>query len=205
MALITSQGMDAAIPMSNESPVELRKKLHAKARQDVEKLYSGHAKAIFNALWEKGKTISIDEKGYIRINGYMFTDLSKEIDTLYKEANDAVIQAAMDDGAVAPQAYSMFQLRARFAGDVKLKAIFAIDEDDFEILRGINGEIAAFYILDGMIKETTNFGRFGEQKKKRVFILNKMAEDDKSKLKSLRREFFNRITSAGEEEDDDII
>jgi len=205
MALITNQGMDAAIPLANKSPVELRKKMYAKAKQDVEKLYSNYAKTIFYALWETGKTISIDEKGYVRIDGYMIKDLSNEIDTIYKEVDNAFVKATMDDGAANPHAYSMFHLRAQVAGDVKLKAIFAIDENDFKILRNIDSEMAAFYILDGMIRETTDFGRFGEQKKKRVFMLNKMIEDNKSKLKSLRREFFNRITSVGEEDDDDII
>lgn len=212
-ALITDQGMDTAIPLMDDPQVLEDAKVEAEKEywQEVYKIYSDFKHQIFEAVFEKKRSIYIDSKtgmvhGIESSYGYNREpeSLTGRFEAAQENKTKKIIDAGKSNGAVDPQEYQMFDLRARFAGNVILRPIFAIDENDFKKLRYMSGWHSAFHILDGMITGKTELGRFGGQKKETITILNKMSDPDIKKLKKLRRVFFDKISGNGEDDPDEI-
>jgi len=211
-ALITDQGMDAAIPLIDdpdgmrevqaEAEISYRKKLHY--------IYLKYGKKIFDSIFLDGRNVYLNPNGKIvgvDFGGWNSSPFDKEVDALIAAKQQEIIDWGMEIGAADPGSYFGYDMRKKFAGTIEMEPIFAIDEDDFKILRSrMSPWHSAFYILDGMINGKTDLGRFNETKKKTTIVLNQMVDGkfDLKKMKKLRRVFFDKISGSGEE-DDDII
>lgn len=207
MGLITDQGLDAAIPLIDdpEALSDYKEQVEEEFWEEAGEVYHRAAPIVFETIFEKEKNVVINNEGYIAFGGYNSTDeWNKAIKTLRNDMADKIIEFGKSRGAVSSGDYQMFQLRAQVVNP-DVKAIFAMDEKDFEVVRSrMSPYHSAFYILDGMIKGKTELGRFGETKPKQIMVLNKMEDPDVKKLKKLRREFFDKINRSGEEDPDEI-
>lgn len=211
-ALITDQGLDAAIPLMNDPSILKLAKASAEVeyRKELAEIYSEFARQIFNEVFENNKTIYISDdyiKGADFSGGIYNPDpnsLNGRIESAKQKVTNKVIDAGKADGAVDPREYEMFNLRKRFAGEILLEPMFAMDEKDFEKIRsGMSPWHSAFHILDGMINGKTDLGRFFS-KGREIAVLDKMESSDVKKLKKLRRVFFDKINRTGEDDPDEI-
>ena len=216
MCLITrNDGLDTAIPLINDPSIlkAYKKKLDTVwVPQRLDELYHQYADVLFDEVFEKGNNLYVKEDGSIGgdvWNNNKINEINNLIKNIQKRKMQKIAEFGKANGSAHPIEYQMFQLRAQYVGDVVLKPIIAVDEKNFEQIKSkMSPWHAAFYILDGLINGKTTLGRFDNSKEKTILLKNMMKDDDinndKKKIKVLRREFYNKINNSGEEDPDEI-
>jgi hypothetical protein len=97
-----------------------------------------------------------------------------------------------------------FMIRGKILGSDLLGTVrFTMEEAD-ELLM-MRNPYNAFYLMDGLINNKTELGRWNEGPKKKILIFNNNESDIIKKIKAWRRKFYTDILNDQGEEDSDVI
>jgi hypothetical protein len=208
LGLITVDGLDITIPISDGLEDEEKEELYRKAYNKVYKLYSKYGKQIFDKVFNENQSIIIRADPLDGGIYYGLDDLNKEIGDIRENLGNELIKIAKDHGHAGIEAQNIFNMREKYAAKPSYRVYFAMDDKDFQTIK--NSVYNAFYLLDGMINGETKYGRFNDSSKpKTILILDKTTGDeklkiDKAKLKKWRRIFYDKIQAENEEDPDEL-